>query len=310
VNKENPMPGPILAAYDPFKEDRAPVDLALAAAELTGAPVVAVAVTPTALETGWADPTPIYQEVEEIVSSALARLRADPAVETTSTSGRSVPQALLELAAERDARLLVVGSTGRAATGRVLPGSTAERLLAGSPCPVALAAHGYRREPVRTVAVGFADTPEGHAALTAAHALAHRAGAKLRVIAAVHASGAADAAFAEGTPPLRGVTLEGHHRAEHETAMAQAVTALPAGVEIEQELHVDDPADVLVRVSQHVDVLVCGSRGYGPLRSLLLGGVSRRVVDTAHCPVLVLPRGVELELEEILGPVVADAATA
>ena len=50
------MPGPILAAYDPFKEDRAPVDLALAAAELTGAPVVAVAVAPTPLQTGWADP--------------------------------------------------------------------------------------------------------------------------------------------------------------------------------------------------------------------------------------------------------------
>ncbi|WP_372518091.1 universal stress protein, partial [Solirubrobacter ginsenosidimutans] len=34
----------------------------------------------------------------------------------------------------------------------------------------------------------------------------------------------------------------------------------------------------------------CGSRGYGPLRSVLLGGVSRRLVDAAQCPVLVLPR--------------------
>jgi nucleotide-binding universal stress UspA family protein len=304
------MPGPILAAYDPFKEDRGPVDLAVAAAELTGAPVVAVAVAPTVMETGWGDPTPIYQEVDQIVSSALARLRADTGVETTSASGRSVPQVLHELAAERGARMLIVGSTNRAATGRVLPGSTAERLLAGSPCPVALAPHGYERAAVRTVAVGFTDTPEGHAALAAAHALARRAGAKLRVIEAIHASGAADAAFAEGTPPLRGVTLEGHHRAEHRAAMAEAVSALPAGVEIEQELHVDDPADVLIRVSQHVDVLVCGSRGYGPLRSLLLGGVSRRVVDAAHCPVLVLPRGVEPELEDIFGPVAGDAATA
>jgi nucleotide-binding universal stress UspA family protein len=88
------------------------------------------------------------------------------------------------------------------------------------------------------------------------------------------------------------------------------VSALPSGVEIEQELHVDDPADVLLRVSQHADVLVCGSRGYGPLRSLLLGGVSRRVVDAAHCPVLVLPRGVEPELEDMFGPLVSDRATA
>jgi nucleotide-binding universal stress UspA family protein len=310
VNQEDVMPGPILAAYDPFKEDRAPVDLALAAAGLTGTPVVAVAVAPTVMQTGWADPTPIETEIADVVESALDRLRADTGLETASVNGRSVPQALHELASERNARLLVVGSTNRAATGRVLPGSTAERLLHGAPCPVALAPHGYRRAAVRTVGVGFTDTADGHAALAAAHALARRAGAKLRVIAAVHASGAADAALAEGTPPLRGVTLEGHHRAEHQAAMARAVNDLPPGVEIEQELHVDDPADVLVRVSQHVDVLVCGSRGYGPVRNLLLGGVSRRVVDGAQCPVLVLPRGVEPELEEIFGPVITDGATA
>jgi hypothetical protein len=33
------MPAPIIAAYDPFQEDRAPVVLAPAAAELTNAPL-------------------------------------------------------------------------------------------------------------------------------------------------------------------------------------------------------------------------------------------------------------------------------
>jgi hypothetical protein len=36
-----------------------------------------------------------------------------------------------------------------------------------------------------------------------------------------------------------------------------------------------------------------GSRGYGPLRAVLLGGVSRRLMVEAHCPVIVVPRGVE-----------------
>jgi hypothetical protein len=53
------MPGPILVAYDPYAEDRAPVELALAAVELTGAPIVAVAVAPSVMQTAWADPTPI-----------------------------------------------------------------------------------------------------------------------------------------------------------------------------------------------------------------------------------------------------------
>ncbi len=36
--------------------------------------------------------------------------------------------------------------------------------------------------------------------------------------------------------------------------------------------------------------MVCGSRGYGPVRAVVLGGVSRALVDGAPCPVLVLPR--------------------
>jgi hypothetical protein len=35
------------------------------------------------------------------------------------------------------------------------------------------------------------------------------------------------------------------------------------------------------------------------LRAVLLGGVSRRVVAEAHCPVIVLPRGVKAPLEAL-----------
>jgi nucleotide-binding universal stress UspA family protein len=47
-------------------------------------------------------------------------------------------------------------------------------------------------------------------------------------------------------------------------------------------------------------VLVVGSRGYGPLRAVLLGSVSRRLMTEAHCPVIVVPRGVEAALEALL----------
>jgi nucleotide-binding universal stress UspA family protein len=105
--------------------------------------------------------------------------------------------------------------------------------------------------------------------------------------------------MASGLRPPRGAMLEGRHRTEVETVLELAVTALGEGVKVETELHVDDPADVLRAVSEHVDLLVCGSRGYGPLRSVLLGGVSRRVVDESHCPVLVLPRGARVPIEDL-----------
>jgi nucleotide-binding universal stress UspA family protein len=54
------------------------------------------------------------------------------------------------------------------------------------------------------------------------------------------------------------------------------------------------------RTFEHLDLLVCGSRGYGPLRAVLLGGVSRRVAAEAHCPVIVLPRGLRSSLESLV----------
>jgi nucleotide-binding universal stress UspA family protein len=41
---------------------------------------------------------------------------------------------------------------------------------------------------------------------------------------------------------------------------------------------------------EDADVLVCGSRGYGPACRALLGGVSSRLLGHARLPVIVVPR--------------------
>ncbi len=68
----------------------------------------------------------------------------------------------------------------------------------------------------------------------------------------------------------------------------------------EIESWVGEPVDVLRRLTEHVDLLVCGSRGYGPVRAVLLGAVSRRIVTEARCPVAVLPRGRGSRLESLI----------
>ena len=76
------------------------------------------------------------------------------------------------LAREQEAGLIVVGSTDRGPVGRVLPAAppsaccTARRARSRSPRAATSAT------PLQTIAVGFVDSPEGHAALAAAHALA------------------------------------------------------------------------------------------------------------------------------------------
>ncbi|MGZ5314181.1 MAG: universal stress protein, partial [Solirubrobacterales bacterium] len=51
-----------------------------------------------------------------------------------------------------------------------------------------------------------------------------------------------------------------------------------------------DPAATLSEQGAELDLIVIGSRGYGPVRAALLGAVSAQLVRTAPCPVLVTPR--------------------
>src|SRR5688572_15324143 len=58
---------------------------------------------------------------------------------------RSPARGLYNLAGERGAALIVVGSTHRGPVGRVLRGSVGDNLLNGAPCAVAVAPRGYAR---------------------------------------------------------------------------------------------------------------------------------------------------------------------
>jgi nucleotide-binding universal stress UspA family protein len=58
------------------------------------------------------------------------------------------------------------------------------------------------------------------------------------------------------------------------------------------EARVGGPACELARRSGWLDLLVVGSRSYGPARRLLLGSTSTRLVHESAYRLLILPRGV------------------
>jgi nucleotide-binding universal stress UspA family protein len=92
-----------------------------------------------------------------------------------------------------------------------------------------------------------------------------------------------------------GVGYDGRTEAGHARQVAEALAA-----DLKAELTTitvgeekGDPAEVLVNRSRDLDLLVVGSRGYGPLRHALVGNVSWDVMRKAACPVLVVPRSAD-----------------
>jgi nucleotide-binding universal stress UspA family protein len=300
------MSKPIIVGYDPETSDRAPINFGVAAARFTGARLILASACAAGHRPG------AGQQDEDLVvdaSGALeqARRELEPEgipVECRELSNTSAARALHEASEAEDAGLLVVGSTRRGAVGRVIPGSTAERLMHGAPCAIAIVPPGWEAGAgLHTIGVAYVDTDEGREALRGAHALARRAGASLRVLTAVKAGLAMYGETEARTAERAGRDfdeVEGELRVQAESALRRATEALDGDVPVEADAYVEDPADVLVRVSENLDLLICGSRGYGPLRAVLLGGVSRRLTAEAQCPVIVLPRGVEASLDALM----------
>jgi nucleotide-binding universal stress UspA family protein len=196
---------------------------------------------------------------------------------TTRTAAASSPaRALHDIATDEGADLIVVGSTHRGSLGRVLPGSVGERLLNGAPCAVAVAPRGFARGEhfgLGIVGVGYDGSEESRLALHQATRLAARLDATLRLIAVV--------------PPKPRERAAGHAPPSREDLDRR----LQEGVET--VLLDGDPAATLADQGVELDLLVVGSRDYGPLLRTMLGGVAAKVIRTAPCPVLVVPRGGE-----------------
>jgi nucleotide-binding universal stress UspA family protein len=72
-------------------------------------------------------------------------------------------------------------------------------------------------------------------------------------------------------------------------ALDLAIAGIPTDVPATGRVLTGDVVHVLSELDE-VDVLFCGSRGYGPALRVLLGGVSSRLVRQARSPIIVVPR--------------------
>jgi nucleotide-binding universal stress UspA family protein len=233
----------------------------------------------------------VEERIREGVQEATAGIEGMPAPVYRSSEVAWPIHALHEQARKEGADLIVFGAA-REGLAVHLHHSTMERLIHGAPCAVGVAPAGYAESDprrLRHIGVGFCESEENRGAVNIAHELAGvLAGGELEMIAGSGLSPTL-ASYAVSSGSLPAVESELYDDVERK--LERAAGRLQGGVPIHLQAIKGEPCRMLIERSSDLDILMLGSRGYGPVRHALLGGVSAQVMREAHCPVLVVPRG-------------------
>jgi nucleotide-binding universal stress UspA family protein len=263
--------------------------LAVALTAAAGGELVAVRAFPYEHRPSRASVGGFYDDMRADAAAELDRVVAESgaAARRVIIGDSSPARALHHVAEEETADLLVVGSTHRGQVGRVLVGGVTAGVLHHAPCPVAVAPLGYAEHggQLTTIAVGYDGGPEAERALLMAAALAKACGAQVRVLTV-----ATMPVLAPSPASFEPEWLEHADERGRET-VDQALRILEdLDVRASGEAAVGSAVDQLVELSHDVDLVVVGSRGWGPVRRLLLGSTSDRLVRESACPVIAVPR--------------------
>lgn len=231
----------------------------------------------------------IKAEHEQFLAQAVARIRAVAAgiAITGEVELASASVAISDAAGPHDE--VVVGSTGHTGVVADTVGSVATALLHRSHAPVivvpAKSPRTKKGSSMKKIVVGVDGSPTSERALRWAHDEARRAGAELMV---VHAWAYPYGGIREDhSGPRDEMKLDALRQLEASIETLSPVRE-EGGVAVHARLVEDSPAKALMDEAADADLVVVGTRGRGGFKSLLLGSVSRAVVQHAPCPVAVI----------------------
>ena len=289
----------IVVGYSPARNDRSPLDLGATLARSIGTDLLVVTIVPAS----W--PTPISggvdreyaawsrAEGERAVEDARAFVGdGDDAVPTrvVAVPARSVAATLEEQAKQTGAGIVVVGSAEHGEMGRVVIGSTANRLLHSSPIPVAVAPRGFRVPTggrVTRATCSFRTDAASRSALEHTAQICRETGASLRVATFGVLGATMYPPEVLGEKQILTTFVE-----ETRKAQVAAVAALPGGGEgVEMAVVTGrDWPDVLGQLDWHDgDVLIVGSSHAGLLSQVFIGTNATRIVRYSQVPAIVVP---------------------
>lgn len=228
-------------------------------------------------------------ELGDLAEQGLAELvdrQDDPRVVAEPRQGRA-GRAILEVADERDADVVVVGHQGSGRASVVL-GSTANHVVHHTGRPVVVVRGEFRAEP-ELVVVGVDDHDLDRGENESVRALRWAYGVQTaKIIEVVHSWFVP--AFVAGRFSSPGGDFD--ELDAEAVAIAERVIAMagePAGdVEVRAAAVNGTPEFALIEASREADLVVVGSRGRGGFAGLVLGSTSLDLASYAHCPVAIV----------------------
>lgn len=197
-------------------------------------------------------------------------------------------RALHEQAEKQNADLLVVGSCSHGVFGRVVLGDDTRAALNGAPCALAIAPRGYAENPhpIDKIGIAYDGSPQSRHALSIARALAQVTGATLHAMEVIPLP---TYAYAGAVAPTAGEGID--------ESLARAKARMKQLPDVEGHAIYGLAGEELAVFGNAVDLLIVGSRGYGPLERLVHGSTSNYLQRHARCSLLVLPRAPTVSTE-------------
>jgi nucleotide-binding universal stress UspA family protein len=237
---------------------------------------------------------------EEAIAEARAFLKDGIQADYVSRSAPSATEGLITTATETNASLIVLGSARHGPLGRFAVGSVTNEMLHTSPIPVVLAPRGHRPSSdtrLRRVTCAFAGSTRSRTAFDAAVQLSRRHEVPLRLTTLVVRD-------RQMYPSQVGYDaehlVEEQWRAQAFEAQEKALATLPDDVVVEAGVvsgrDWEDALDSLPW--EDGEVLVVGSSRLGPVARVFLGSNSTKIIRSSPVPVLVIPRGADVHLED------------
>jgi nucleotide-binding universal stress UspA family protein len=237
---------------------------------------------------------PRYEDLEGRAALATAREALTHCTGSLSLQVRrgDPAEAILRVAEDEAADLIVVGSRGLSTVARFFLGSVAERVARHAPCPVLLVRPHHAE--LNRVLVGVDGSDRADRAVEWLRQFPLPVGCEVQIVTVLPAM--EDLVRTQLLPRFGLSYRSARALADRQKGQIEkhldvlAARLTDAGEEVVVEIWHGDPALALIQGAEEAqaDLVVVGSHGHSAVERFFIGSVSEKVLRHAHCSVLIV----------------------